>query len=86
MIRSWVTDYLYDGDEKVLLDSIASFATALPSDSSQQLLRLVERRVRRLTLRLSASTDCLSIEKNWSAASADSFSHCGLLATSHSAP
>ena len=44
-LRSWITDCLYDDDD-ALLDQVSAFAVILPSESSQQLARIIERRVR----------------------------------------
>lgn len=43
-LRSWITDHLYDDDE-ALLDQVSAFAVILPTESSQQLARIIERRV-----------------------------------------
>lgn len=48
-LRSWITDNLYDDDES-LLDQISAFAVVLPGESSQQLARIIERRVRDVSL------------------------------------
>ena len=45
-LRSWITDYLYDDDD-ALLDQVSAFAVILPSEPSQQLARIIERRVGR---------------------------------------
>lgn len=50
VIRSWLTDYLYEDDDAVLLVEISEFAARLPAESAQQLARMLERRVGRLFL------------------------------------
>jgi hypothetical protein len=45
VIRSWLTDHLYEDDEAGLLDRISAFAVTLPKEHSQQLARIIERRV-----------------------------------------
>lgn len=45
VLRSWITDYLYDDEEGILLDQISAFAATMNSDISGQLMKLIERRV-----------------------------------------
>ena len=45
VLKSWITENLYDDDD-AMLDQISAFAVVLPGESSQQLARIVERRVR----------------------------------------
>lgn len=45
VFKSWMTDYLYDDDCGALLDRVAAFAITLPGEVSQQLAKLIERRV-----------------------------------------
>lgn len=45
VLKSWITENLYDDDD-AMLDQISAFAVVLPGESSQQLARIIERRVR----------------------------------------